>query len=218
MTSSYIIHLKTKLSTYYKFIYTAILLCSFGLAKATEVKGRVPACHKSFMEHHFGLNYGLGYGLRNGLVHKFSLGYQRELVNCNKKIHEPSKNLFWFDYSPTIKKFGYSRVFQLEDYFYTRARNNFDRKYEFWGKIVHATQLETGIGINRSEDQKGLFIFRLSPKLDFRIKDRFEISPFYLIDLSIRKPRFRQEMGLKLGFHFGLRKERGPHSNLMKWK
>ena len=194
-----------------KSILLFISLLSVGALHADYTK-REPACHKSYAEHHIGLNYGVGFNLNKGLIHKFALGYQRELVHCNSLIKDPSKNLFWFDLAPgkgNFRKFGYSRTFQLEDYFYYRAPKNFDRKYEFWGKIVHATVLEAGIGRERYEEEfdeggddeeddiKRKTIFRFSPSLDFRFWDRLQVSPYYSMDLSFRKKRFHHEAGIK---------------------
>jgi len=187
------------------------------MAQAKLTK-REPACNKNYREHHIGVNYGMGYNLKKGVIQKFALGYQRERVNCNSFIKDPSKNLLWFDWAPgagKFRKYGYSRTFQLEDFFYYHATNNFDRKYVFWGKIVHATVFEAGLGRghfdNNDEKRRKMFL-RFSPSLDFRFWDRFQVSPFYSMDLSIRKRRFHHEAGVKLGVHFGIRREKSPHS------
>lgn len=183
-----------------------------------DVIDREPACHKSYAEHHVGLSYGLGYNLNKGLIHKFALGYQRERVKCNTLITDPSKNLLWFDLAPgtgDFRKFGYSRTFRLANYFYRYAPHQFDRKYEFWGKIVQATVLEAGIGRGRfgTRDEKPRKTFlRLSPSLDFRFWDRLQVSPYYSMDLSFRKRRFHHEAGVRVGFHFGIRNEKSPGS------
>lgn len=221
---------RTLLFTKNWLIFISLLLLTFAKAKADDFK-REPAGHKTYAEHHLGLSYGLGYNLNKGLIHKFTLGYQRELVGLNSLIKDPSKNLLWFEIAPgkgDFRKFGYSRTFQLEDYFYWWAPKKFDKKYELWGKIVHATVLEAGLGRGRfGQDfperdaiaQRKTFM-RLSPSLDFRFWDRLQVGPYYLMDLAIKKRRFYHEAGIKIGFHFGIRNEKSPgnYDELIKRK
>ena len=202
----------------HRLVYILLFLV-FGTSSNLLADGTMkrPSCHKQYREHHIGLFYAPAYQFGSGYVHKISLSYQRRETSCKTKIGDPSKNIFWFDINPTFKKLGYSRSFQLDNYFYRFADPKFDKKYPFYAKLIDATQLDGGIGYQFGDETKNRLIYRITPRLDFRFfKNILEVGPYYNIDLSIRKERFQHEFGLKLGFHFGIRKEVSPSSHFRK--